>query len=102
MSVRDTILVEEELPDTLLLGAGACRVCGACSYPIGEGCRFPDKAVGSVEAYGIDAKKLLEANGLRYVNGVNTVSYARFLLYGRYRLLSVKLAVHRKTEGEWF
>ena len=80
-SIQDSIPEEKGLSDYLLLGAGACAVCAECSYPEGEECRFPDKAVSSVEAHGIDVKKLLEANGLSYVNGVNTVSYVGLLLY---------------------
>jgi len=80
-SIQDSIPEEKGLSDYLLLGAGACAVCAECSYPEGEECRFPDKAISSVEAHGIDVKKLLEANGLSYVNGVNTVSYVGLLLY---------------------
>ena len=80
-SIQDSIPEEIKFSDHTILGAGACAVCAECSYPEGEECRFPDKAVSSVEAHGIDVKKLLEANGLSYVNGANTVSYVGLLLY---------------------
>ena len=36
-------------PDALCLGAGGCRICKHCAYP--EPCRFPEKAMSSMEAY---------------------------------------------------
>jgi len=69
------------IADNMILGAGACPICEKCSYLRGEVCRFPDKAVASVEAHGIDVKRLLEDNGLSYVNGANTVSYVGLLLF---------------------
>jgi len=80
-SIQDSIPKEIKNSDHTILGAGACAVCAECSYLEGEECRFPDKAVSSVEAHGIDVKKLLEDNGLSYINGVNTVSYVGLLLY---------------------
>jgi predicted metal-binding protein len=38
--------------DFLSLGAGACTICTKCSYPDNP-CRFPDKAVTSMEASGL-------------------------------------------------
>lgn len=80
-SIQDSIPEEIKFSDHTILGAGACAVCAKCSYLEGEECRFQDKAVSSVEAHGIDVKKLLEANGLSYVNGANTVSYVGLLLF---------------------
>lgn len=61
--------------DYLVLGAGACMICETCSYPQKEPCRFPDRAIFSVEAFGIDAMKMMQTNGLQYNNGPNTVTY---------------------------
>jgi len=80
-SIQDIIPEKIKVSDHTILGAGACAVCAECSYLEGEECRFPDKAVSSVEAHGIDVKKLLEVNGLSYVNGANTVSYVGLLLF---------------------
>lgn len=58
----------------LTLGCGGCGYCEKCTCP-DEPCTFPDKALGSVEGYGLDVKALVESVGLQYINGVNTVSY---------------------------
>ena len=67
----------------LVLGAGACMVCEKCSYLENQPCRFPDKAIFSVEAFGIDAMKMMKENGLKYNNGPNTVTYIGGLFYGQ-------------------
>ncbi len=66
---------------TLALSAGACGVCPSCTYPEGAPCRFPERALASLEAYGIDVARLLEAAGLAYRNGADTVSYVGLLLF---------------------
>ena len=65
----------------LSLKAGACQVCAECAYASNEPCRFPDKAVASLEACCIDVNGLLTAHGLAYNNGLNTVSYAGLFLF---------------------
>ena len=65
----------------LSLKAGACTVCEECAYVLNEPCRFPDKAVASLEACCIDVNGLLTAHGLAYNNGPNTVSYAGLFLF---------------------
>lgn len=61
--------------DCLHLGAGGCRVCKTCSKKNNEPCRFPDKAISSLEAYGINVSLLANACGMNYINGINTVTY---------------------------
>ncbi len=70
-----------EHPGCLVLGAGACGVCAHCSKPDGEPCRFPEKAIVSLEACGIDVAQLAKAAGLKYINGTNTVTYFGAVLY---------------------
>ena len=65
----------------LVLGAGACAVCPACTYPSGQPCRFPDQAMSSLEAYGIDVAALIASAGLSYNNGPDTVSYVGLVLF---------------------
>lgn len=66
---------------SLVLGAGACGVCPACTKPEGNPCRFPHLAVTSLEACGINVSELAKTCGLRYINGQNTVTYFGLLLY---------------------
>jgi hypothetical protein len=47
----------------------------------GEPCRFPEKAISSVEACGIDVMSLSKSAGVRYNNGKNTVTYIGAVLY---------------------
>lgn len=70
-----------EHPGCLVLGAGTCGVCARCTKPDGDPCRFPEKAVVSLEACGIDVAQLAKAAGLKYINGVNTVTYFGAVLY---------------------
>jgi predicted metal-binding protein len=66
----------------LKLGAGGCSVCDApCAKSDGEPCRHPEKAIASMESYGIAVYELAERCGLQYVNGENTVTYFGAILY---------------------
>ena len=61
--------------DGLMLGAGGCDYCKRCAAQDNEPCRFPDKAFASLEAYGIYVSQLAEACEMKYINGVNTITY---------------------------
>lgn len=63
------------------MGCGSCDICAKCTYPDAP-CRFPDKALSSMEAYGIDVGKLAKNVGVRYNNGSDTVTYFSIILYG--------------------
>ncbi len=67
---------------SMVLGAGACGVCGVCTKPAGEPCRFPERAILSLEACGVDVSTLAARSDLKYINGANTVTYFGILLYG--------------------
>ncbi|HZK56091.1 MAG TPA: DUF2284 domain-containing protein [Desulfosporosinus sp.] len=67
--------------EILPLNAGPCTYCEKCAHLIGEKCQFPDKAVSSVEANGIDVMALVKACGIPYNNGKNTVSYVALILF---------------------
>lgn len=67
--------------EVLHLGAGGCRVCSICGKKTGEPCRFPDQAIGSLEAYGINVSLLAEQAGMKYINGRNTVTYFGAVLF---------------------
>jgi len=66
--------------DGLVLGAGACGACKTCTKCAGKPCRFPQRAVLSLEACGVDVSQLAKLAGLRYINGANTVTYFGVLL----------------------
>ena len=65
----------------LHLGAGGCRVCPVCAKRTGEPCRFPDRAMASLETYGVAVSELAESCGMKYINGQNTVTYFGAFFY---------------------
>ena len=70
--------------EILPLNAGPCTYCAKCAYLAGEPCKFPDKAVSSVEANGIDVMALVKSSGIPYNNGKNTVSFVALILFNSY------------------
>lgn len=66
-------------PDMLALGAGCCSQCKDCTYP-DKPCRFPDRMVSSMEAYGMVVTEVCRANGLAYNHGKNTIAYTSCFL----------------------
>lgn len=69
----------KEKYEVLVLGAGACRVCGTCACPQ-EPCRFPGKRISSMEAYGLLVSDVCKDFNLKYINGANTVTYTNCFL----------------------
>lgn len=59
----------------LILGAGVCDLCPRCAVLDEKPCRNPENAFGSLEAYGIQVSTLARLCGMKYINGVNTVTY---------------------------
>ncbi len=72
---------ENSLDDFLVLSAGPCSLCRKCSYIDNEPCRFPDKAMASVESFGIDVMRLAKDSGLAYHHAQGTVTNFGMLLY---------------------
>lgn len=64
----------------LHLGTGGCGLCERCAKRDDLPCRFPEKALPSMEAYGIDVYNTAVNAGLKYVNGANTITYFSLLL----------------------
>ncbi|HBV88406.1 MAG TPA: metal-binding protein [Desulfosporosinus sp.] len=81
-SIKSTRVFKEFLP----LNVGPCTYCGRCSFLDGEECRFPEEAVSSVEAYGIDVMALEKSCGMSYNNGKNTVSCVSLILFNPYQV----------------
>ena len=65
--------------DVLALGAGCCMVCAKCTYP-DEPCRFPNKRIASMEAYGMVVLEVCKANGLQYYYGADKMAYTSCFL----------------------
>lgn len=72
---------KEILEAYLVLGAGGCRLCKVCGVITNEPCRFPSDAVASLESYGIFVSELATVCEMKYINGVNTVTYFGAVLY---------------------
>lgn len=66
--------LKEEYPDILPMGAGTCGICKTCTYPEAP-CRFPEKAIGSMEAYGLWVSRVCELSGIPYNYGKQTIAY---------------------------
>lgn len=74
-------------PDTvgcpvLHLGAGGCHVCERCAKIDNQPCRYPEKAISSLETYGINVSELAKSSGMKYINGQDTVTYFGAVLFG--------------------
>ena len=61
-------------PGMLALGSGSCTQCKPCAYPDAP-CRFPEKMVSSMEAYGMLVTEVCKANNMRYNYGPCTIAY---------------------------
>ena len=71
-----------ELPENVLfLSVGGCGYCKECSKLSDTPCRFPEEALSSLEAYGINVSATVGKTSLRYINGQNTVTYFGIVLF---------------------
>lgn len=71
--------LRETEQNVLALGAGCCTQCAKCTYP-DEPCRFPEKQVSSMEAYGMVVLEVCKANGLQYYYGSDKMAYTSCFL----------------------
>ena len=65
----------------LHLSGGGCGLCEKCAKATDEPCRHPDRALASLESYGMDVYNTTRSTDLKYINGVNTVTYFGMVLY---------------------
>ncbi|MFC2144979.1 DUF2284 domain-containing protein [Actinomycetota bacterium] len=81
--VADTINkdINKQSDNYLQLTAGECTVCPVCSQVENKPCRFPDKAISSLEAYCMNVSILAELCHMKYINGQNTVTYFGAFLF---------------------
>ena len=66
--------LRESAENVIALGAGCCTACAKCTYP-DEPCRFPEKQISSMEAYGMLVLEVCKANGLTYYYGSDKMAY---------------------------
>lgn len=71
--------IRKAYPNALCLGAGGCRICKKCAYP--EPCRFPEKAMSSMEGYGLFVTQVCRDVGVPYYYGERTITYSACILY---------------------
>lgn len=67
--------------DTLHLSCGGCRLCERCAKLDAQPCRMPQKALSSLEAYGVDVYQTTQNTDLKYVNGPDTVTFFGMILF---------------------
>lgn len=65
----------------LHLGCGGCGLCERCARLDDQPCRFPDKAMPSLESYGVNVYQTTISTSLKYINGQNTVTYFSLVLF---------------------
>jgi predicted metal-binding protein len=65
----------------LALGAGGCDLCKKCGKVENIPCRFPEKAIVSMEAYGLWVSQVCERSGMAYNRGKQTVTYTSCCLF---------------------
>ena len=66
-------------PNALCLSAGGCRVCRKCAYP--QPCHFPEKAISSMEGYGLFVTQVCRDAGVPYHHGEKTIAYTACVLF---------------------
>ena len=71
--------LREEYPNCLPMATGGCTLCPQCTYPDSP-CRFPKKAIPSMEAYGLLVSKVCEKSDLPYYYGPRTLTYTSCVL----------------------
>ena len=66
-------------PNCYPMAAGTCTVCKTCTCPDAP-CRFPEKAIPSMEASGLVVSEICEKSGLPYYYGPLTITYTCCIL----------------------
>ena len=79
--IRHLFASKYQMEEVLPLNVGPCGNCEKCAYKEGKACYFPERAIASVESYGIDVMGLTRSSGIPYNNGKNTVSYVSLILF---------------------
>ena len=75
LDVARRVYTELGTESSLVLTAGGCFRCAKCASESGETCRNPDKALASLESYGVNLGETCKNIGMNYINGKDTVTY---------------------------
>lgn len=59
----------------IVLTAGGCFLCKQCAVVSNTPCKNPNKALISLEAYGVNVVETSMNIGMKYINGKDTVTY---------------------------
>lgn len=73
--------IRKQYDNYLQLTAGGCTVCPVCALINNKPCRFPEKAISSLEAYCMNVSELAGLCDMNYINGQNTVTYFGAFLF---------------------
>ena len=76
MYCREIAGTEEMLP----MGSGACMICETCTWPDAP-CRFPERMVTSMEAYGLVVSEVCQLADTPYYYGPLTITYSGCVLF---------------------
>lgn len=71
--------LREQGHSALAIGSGCCTLCQDCTYPE-KPCRFPQRRVASMEAFGMLVVDVCKANGLGYYYGPDKMAYTSCFL----------------------
>lgn len=72
--IKLTAELRKVCPGMLALGSGCCTLCKTCTYP-DKPCRFPEKQVSSMEAFGLLVSQICTDNHIPYYYGPCTIAY---------------------------
>lgn len=67
-------ILQDKYKKVLCIGNGGCRICEKCTYP-DKSCRFPDRYICSMEAYGMLVSEVCKQNNIKYYYGSNTICF---------------------------
>ena len=72
-------VVRRQYPDCLPMSSGGCPLCRDCTCPDAP-CRFPERAIPSMEAYGLLVSKVCLDSGAGYNYGPRTITFTACIL----------------------
>lgn len=67
-------IFRSEFKKILTLSAEGCTICKTCTYPE-KPCRLPERMFPATEGFGILVTQQAKICGIKYNNGLNTITY---------------------------